>query len=205
MKRTTGLSHRGGTMIVRFVLLVLLTFSAACSQKQEPAQHGEPASSAKFTNLIWTAPESWVEEQPSSGMRLSQYRLAKAEGDPEDAVCYVSHFPGSGGSVEANLSRWYEQFVQPDGRPSSTVAKVNKAEHHGFQQTTVDVSGTFSQSTTPMGPAGEDKPNFRMLGGVIDTPVGPWFVKLIGPEKTVERWEKSFYEFMKSFRTDASS
>jgi hypothetical protein len=44
-----------------------------------------------------------------------------------------------------------------------------------------------------------------MLGGVIDTPVGPWFVKLIGPEKTVERWEKSFYEFMKSFRADASS
>jgi hypothetical protein len=51
-----------------------------------------------------------------------------------------------------------------------------------------------------MGPQGEDKPNFRMLAGVIETPMGPWFVKLTGPEKTVERWKDSFYEFMKSFQ-----
>ena len=197
-------------MIGRFFLLAILALSTACSQKQEPAQHGQPAASSKtasptMTQLLWTAPEGWVEEPPSSGMRVSQYKLARTEGDAEDALCYVSHFPGSGGSVEANLSRWYEQFIQPDGRPSSAVAKVNKAEHHGFQQTTVDVSGTFSQSTTPMGPTSEDKTNYRMLGGVIETPVGPWFVKLIGPEKTVARWEKSFYEFMKTFRADQSS
>lgn len=197
-------------MIGRFFLLAILAFSTACSQKQEPARHGQPAASSKpapanLTQLQWTAPEGWVAEPSSSGMRLSQYKLPKAEGDAEDALCYVSHFPGTGGSVEANLSRWYDQFIQPDGRPSSAVAKVNKAEHNGFQQTTVDVSGTFSQTTTPMGPTGGDMPNYRMLGGVIETPVGPWFVKLIGPEKTVAHWEKSFNEFMKSFRADQSS
>jgi hypothetical protein len=138
-------------------------------------------------------------------MRLSQYRLDRADGDAEDAVCYVSHFPGGGGGVESNLHRWYEQFVQPDGRPTASVAKVNKAEHHGFQQTTMDVSGTFQQSTTPMGPVGEEKPGFRMLGAVIETPGGPWFVKLVGPERTVARWEKSFHEFMRSFRSGDSS
>jgi hypothetical protein len=192
-------------MLARIVLLVTLVFTAGCSQKQEPARQGQPAATAKITGLVWTAPQGWAEEPPSSAMRITQYRLPKVDGDTEDAVCYVSHFPGTGGSVEANLSRWYDQFIQPDGRPSSAVAKVNKAEHHGFQQTTVDVSGTFSQSTTPMGPAGEDKPNFRMLAGVIETPIGPWFVKLIGPEKTVARWEKSFYEFMKTFRAEPSS
>lgn len=196
-------------MIGRLFLIAILALSTACSQKQEPAQHGQPAASSKapstVTQLMWTAPEGWVEEPSSSGMRLSQYKLPRAEKDAEDALCYVSHFPGSGGSVEANLGRWYDQFIQPDGRPSSAVAKVNKAEHNGFQQTTVDVSGTFSQTTTPMGPTGGDMPNYRMLGGVIETPVGPWFVKLIGPEKTVARWEKSFDEFMKSFRADQSS
>ncbi len=197
-------------MLGRFILLALLALSTACSQKQEPAKHGQPAASSKpavanLTQLQWTAPEGWVAEPSSSGMRLSQYKLPKVEGDAEDALCYVSHFPGTGGSVEANLSRWYDQFIQPDGRPSSAVAKVNKAEHNGFQQTTVDVSGTFSQTTTPMGPTGGDMPNYRMLGGVIETPVGPWFVKLIGPEKTVAHWEKSFNEFMKSFRADQSS
>lgn len=197
-------------MLGRFILLALLALSTACSQKQEPAKHGQPAASSKpavanLTQLQWTAPEGWVAEPSSSGMRLSQYKLPKVEGDAEDALCYVSHFPGTGGSVEANLSRWYDQFIQPDGRPSSAVAKVNKAEHNGFQQTTVDLSGTFSQTTTPMGPTGGDMPNYRMLGGVIETPVGPWFVKLIGPEKTVAHWEKSFNEFMKSFRADQSS
>lgn len=189
-------------MTARLIFAFFLTLAAACGQKQEPAKGGQPVSPAKFNTLAWTAPEGWIEEKPSSGMRLAQYRLSKAEGDEEDAVCYVSHFPGTGGSVEANLNRWYEQFAQPDGRPSSAAAKSNKAKHHGFQQTTVDVSGTFSQTTTPMGPVSEEKPNFRMLGGVIETPLGPWFVKLVGPEPTVARWEKSFYEFMKSFRPD---
>jgi hypothetical protein len=198
-------------MIRRILVAVLLLFAAACGQKQEPARESasatsrpgsSPQATSQTTNLAWTAPEGWVEEPPASGMRLSQYRLAKAEGDAEDAVCYVSHFPGTGGSVEQNLARWYQQFIQPDGKPTESVAKVNKAESNGLQQTTVDVSGTFSQSTTPMGPQGEDKPNFRMLAGVIETPAGPWFVKLIGPEKTVERWKDSFYEFMKSFQSE---
>lgn len=189
-------------MIIRLALVFFLSLTAACGQKQEPAKHARPAPTSEFTGLVWTAPEGWVEEQPASGMRLSQYRLAKTEEDTEDAVCYVSHFPGGGGSVEGNLSRWYEQFVQPDGQPSATVAKVNKAEHHGLQQTTVDLSGTFQQSTTPMGPVSEEKPGFRMLGAVVETPAGPWFVKLIGPERTVARWEKSFYEYMKTFRPD---
>lgn len=192
-------------MTARSIFALFLVFTAACGQKQEPAKGGAPASAAAFKGLAWTAPEGWIEEKPNTGMRLAQYRLARAEGDGEDAVCYVSHFPGSGGSVEANLNRWYDQFTQPDGRPSSSAAKVKNAEHNGLKETTVDVSGTFRQTTTPMGPESEEKPDFRMLAGVIETPIGPWFAKLTGPERTVERWEKSFYDFMKSFRPDTRS
>ncbi|MEJ2719929.1 MAG: hypothetical protein P8181_02140 [bacterium] len=110
------------------------------------------------------------------------------------------HFPGAGGSVQANLDRWYEQFIQPNGRPSAEAAKVKTSEHNGLEQTTVDLSGTFLQTTTPMGPQSEEKPDYRMLAGVIETPSGPWFVKVIGPAKTVAHWEKSFYEFMASIK-----
>lgn len=190
--------------MLRFSLLIFLSllpacFLAACGQKQEPAAHGGQASPSSFSRLAWTAPEGWVEEEPASGLRVSQYRLPKAEGDPEDAVAYVAHFPGGGGTVEANLQRWYDQFIQPDGRPTKAVAKVNRTEHHGLQQTIVDVSGTFQQSTTPMGPVSEEKPGFRMLAAVIETPAEPWFVKLVGPEKTVERWKESFYKFTETF------
>ena len=191
-------------MTARWIFALLLVFTSACGQKQEPARGGEPAP-AGFEALAWTAPEGWIEEKPNTGMRLAQYRLPRVDGDEEDAVCYVSHFPGTGGSVEANLNRWYDQFAQPDGSPSSRAANVKKAKHNGLPQTTVDVSGTFRQMTTPMGPQSEEKPNFRLLGGVIETPIGPWFVKTVGPERTVAKWEKSFYEFMKTFRPEAGS
>jgi hypothetical protein len=139
--------------------------------------------------LEWTAPGGWVEEKPQYEIPTAQYRLPKIEGDMEDAVAAVFHFRGAGGTVDANLNRWYGQFVQPDGRPSAEAAKVKTAERNGLKQTTVDLSGTFVQSTTPMGPVSAEKPNYRMLAGVIETASGPWFIKITGPEKTVAHWE----------------
>jgi hypothetical protein len=197
-------------------LIVVFVF-AACDQKHEPADSDSQAAqrtdsdqapatgetSAATAALVWTAPDGWVEEEPGSAMRLAQYRLPKSSGDMEDATAAVFHFRGAGGSVQANLDRWYSQFIQPDGRLSAEVAEVKTAERNGLKQTTVDLSGTFLQSTTPMGPQSEEKPNYRMLAGVIETPSGPWFIKITGPGKTVAHWEKSFYDFMASVKPGA--
>jgi hypothetical protein len=45
---------------------------------------------------------------------------------------------------------------------------------------------------------GGNKPNFRMRAGVIETPKGAYFIKLVGPEKTVARWDDAFMSFVKS-------
>jgi hypothetical protein len=34
----------------------------------------------------------------------------------------------------------------------------------------------------------------------VETPNGSYFVKLLGPEKTVVRWNESFLSFVKSFK-----
>ncbi|UCG52004.1 MAG: hypothetical protein JSW58_00165 [Candidatus Latescibacterota bacterium] len=190
------MTHRVMTAIVLLVL-------SACGQNQESTQGQTPEPTAFTGKLTWTAPEGWIDEKPASSIRLAQYRLPRVEGDPEDASAVVFHFPGAGGSVEANLERWYRQFIQSDGKPSAAAAKLRRDEHHGLKQTTVDLSGTFRQTTTPMGPESEDKPNFRMLAGVVETSAGPWFVKVIGPERTVAHWEQTFYEFMKSFKPES--
>ncbi|NIR48254.1 hypothetical protein GWO43_07295, partial [candidate division KSB1 bacterium] len=44
-----------------------------------------------------------------------------------------------------------------------------------------------------------EKPNFRLLAAIVETSGESWFVKLVGPEKTVAKWEESFYDFMNSF------
>jgi hypothetical protein len=37
-----------------------------------------------------------------------------------------------------------------------------------------------------------------MRAGVIETPKGAYFIKLVGPEKTVARWDQAFQEFVRS-------
>ena len=39
--------------------------------------------------LAWTAPEGWAARPPASRMRLAEFTLPRAEGDPEDGVLAI--------------------------------------------------------------------------------------------------------------------
>jgi hypothetical protein len=64
--------------------------------------------------------------------------------------------------------------------------------------TLLDVSGAYAGGDMGGGGAGQSKPNYRMRAGVIETPRGAYFIKLVGPEKTVARWDQAFQEFIRS-------
>lgn len=132
-------------------------------------------------------------------MRVEQYRLP---GDgAADAEVAVFYFPGTGGSVQANIDRWTGQFTLPDGSPATQAAKVEKQEISGFAVTLVDVAGTFNGGMAPAGGGAGPQPDYRMLGAVIETGDAPWFVKLTGPQQTVAKWKDSFDEFISSIGT----
>ncbi len=192
-------------------VLVTLTLLPKCSQNFVPGSNslqptesttasreksytGSPAPDSGAVNF--QAPQGWVQEVPSSSMRRAQYRLAKANGNLEDAEVLVFHFPGQGGSLEANARRWIGQMSNPDGSPvTSSVLKSEKTVN-GNPITLIDVSGTYQSSMGfSQGPA---KPNYRLLGAMIETRDGPWFFKLTGPTKTVEKWLGSWNAFINS-------
>jgi len=132
-------------------------------------------------------------------MRVSQYQLPAAQGDAEGASLVVYYFgSGQGGSVDANLERWIGQMQTPDGKPSKDKAKTENTTVNGLKVTLLDVAGTYAGSDMAGGGAAQSKPNFRMRAGVIETPKGAYFIKLVGPEKTVNRWDPAFQEFIKS-------
>jgi hypothetical protein len=132
-------------------------------------------------------------------MRVSQYQLPAADGDAESASLVVYYFgQGQGGSVEANLQRWIGQMQTPDGKPANDNAKTENTTVNGLKVTLLDVSGTYAGSDMGGGGTSQSKPNYRMRAGVIDTPRGAYFIKLVGPEKTVARWDQSFQDFVKS-------
>lgn len=155
--------------------------------------------SAPAAALKYTVPQGWVSLTPSSKMRLADFTLPKVAGDAEDANATVYYFGGTGGSVQANLDRWIGQVTQPNGGPSKDNAKTTTlASTAGLKITLVDVSGTYVAEVTPGSAERFNKPGFRQLAAVIETPSGPHFVKVVGPAKTVAKWEASVMAFLKS-------
>jgi len=79
-------------------------------------------------------------------------------------------------------------------------AKEERFETNGLKVTTVDVSGTYVAETAPGSGTLNNSPGYRMRAAVIETPKGSYFVKLVGPEKTVTQWNASFLSYLKSFQ-----
>ena len=99
----------------------------------------------------------------------------------------------------ANIERWIGQIRQADGSASKVKAKEEQFDAHGLKVTTVDVSGTYVAETAPGSGTFHNKPGYRLRAAVVETPNGPYFVKLVGPEKTVTQWSDSFLGYLRSF------
>ena len=152
--------------------------------------------------LRYEAPDTWVERASDSPMRVTEFQLPRVGGDAEDADLVVFYFGGAGGSVEANLERWVEQMTQIDGRSSFEVAATTGFEANGLAVTMIDVPGTYVAPVRPGSASRLNKPNFRLIAAVVETPVGPYFFKLTGPARTVGRWDRAFATFQRTVRVD---
>jgi hypothetical protein len=131
-------------------------------------------------------------------MRKATYKVPAAPKDPEEGEVAVFYFRGEGGSTEANIQRWINQFS--DAKPADT--KRSQRTVNGMSQTIVEVEGTYS-SGMPGGPpsAATPKPQFRLIGAVVETPAGPYFFKLTGPKKTVEAARGTFFTLLDSVKS----
>jgi hypothetical protein len=151
--------------------------------------------------LKYDAPKEWISRPPASSMRVADFTLPKVAADREDASLTIYFFgAGQGGNVQANINRWVGQMAQPDGTPSAQVAKTTTLTANGLKITLVDVSGTYIAEVTPGSTERFNKPGFRQRAAVIETPEGPYFIKLVGPVATVARWDESFLAFLKTVR-----
>jgi hypothetical protein len=152
------------------------------------------------SGLTFITPDGWTSTPPASSMRVAEFTLPRAAGDSEDAQLIVYYFGGSGGSVDANIQRWIGQMEQADGKPSSAVAKKESRKVNGLTVSLVDVTGTYTAEMAPGSTAHNNKPHFRMRAGVVDTPRGPYFIKLTGPSQTIAKWDAAFNQFVGSLK-----
>lgn len=178
--------------------------SSPSAPSSAPSSAGSiPASASVLAaGIEFQAPDGWIQEVPSSTMRLAQYRIPGGDGDQADSEMVVFHFGGGGGSVQANLDRWVGQFTTVEGGPVSDQVRISEREGQGVDITMVDVRGTYHESRGPMMAETTARPGYRMLAAVVEGTGGPWFFKLTGPENTVSQSEDRFRSLLDSLQLD---
>jgi len=151
-------------------------------------------------SLAYTAPAIWQARPVASRMRVAEFVIPHATGDAEDAELIVYYFGTGAGTVDANIDRWIGQIQQPDG--SSTKAKARRSTQsvNGLAVTTVDATGTYVAEMRPGAAEHFNKPGFRLRAAVVETPRGPYYIKMTGPAKTMAAADAAFAAFLGSLR-----
>lgn len=160
--------------------------------------------------LRFDTPAGWVAVEPFEPERVAEFVVPRAAEDAEDAECIVYHFGGDGDeddqdgavTIEAQLERWTNEMLQPDGRPSADVATTSRFEVDGRQVTMLDVPGIFAAEVLPGAGMRYYKREFRLKAAVVESPDGPFFFKLTGPDQTVAHWESAFAALVDSVRRE---
>jgi hypothetical protein len=145
-------------------------------------------------NLSFKAPAAWKKVAPSNAMRKAQFRIEPAKGDDTPGELSISSFGGGGGGVKANIDRWRGQFKDKSG--SATEAEIKTTKGDNYEVTRVELSGTYTDPFSKAGP----QANYRLLGAIVSNDNSAFFIKLIGPDKTVLAAETGFDDLLKTIK-----
>ena len=147
--------------------------------------------------LVMPKPVTWVWTAPTMQFRALQYAVPALGVNSPAAELVFSVFPaGDGGPVGANLDRWANQFREGEGAAQS---KRGEGTVGGLKVSTIESVGAYMG----MG-AAAPRPGYMQLGAIVQAPGRNVFIKIVGPQATVESNRKGFEEMLAGIR-DASA
>jgi hypothetical protein len=172
--------------------LTILFFVIGNARAEAPVTLGAMKSSA---------PAEWKPQASASRMRAYQFAVPKAEGDPRDAEIIIFNFGAMGGGTpEQNIARWKGMFIPPEGKKIDDVAKVDAFRVGPAEVTYLDVQGTYRHKESPMAATEDLRPDSRMIAVMFETAQGPYYIRFVGPAKTVTAHKHQFDDWLKAFK-----
>ena len=137
---------------------------------------------ARIGELNLKLPKTWKQSDATLPMRLATFEVPAENGDTEKGEFVISSFPGGGGGVDANISRWVGQF-SAEGRE----ADVRQGQADQNEYFIVNISGTYMKpSGPPILRKTKETPGQRMVGVILNLEgKAVYFLKLTGPDATV--------------------
>jgi hypothetical protein len=151
-----------------------------------------PKQTVDAQGVKFQAPKAWKSVPSTSQMRRAVLKIEPVEGDDFPGELVVYAFPGGAGSVEANIERWQKQFKDKDGNPPKIETKTVKGKN--VDVTRAETSGHYfpAQFARPE----PDRPDARLLGAIVQTDQTAYFIKLVGPNKTLTKLRPDFDELL---------
>lgn len=135
-------------------------------------------------------PANWIKELPASSMRLCQYYV---KGHPE--VKLVGFYFGNRPEMaNDNINRWKGQF-----------SELNQFKEHQLDyrdHKLIAIRGTFKKTVSPMAQEYTEAKDYMMFASIIPTAEGPYFFKMVGPEKVVSAELNRVMHFMNSYQAN---
>jgi hypothetical protein len=153
----------------------------------------DPKQTVDAKGLKFEAPASWKSSPPASSMRRAELKVQPVEGDDFTADLVVYAFPGGAGTVQANVERWQNQFKDKDGNAPKVESKKVKGKN--VEVTRVETSGHYHPAQFG-GRSEPDREDARLLGAIVMTENTGYFIKMVGPNKTMTKLRPAFDEML---------
>jgi len=134
----------------------------------------------QVANLVFERPDGWAWVPPPSAMRKAQLAPPAIGESPAPEVVFFHFGPDQGGSVQANIQRWVDQF---QGGSATANALQREEVFGGVKVTFVTATGTFL-SGMPGGPT-TPMPGYGLYAAILEGTQGNVFVKMTGPDPAV--------------------
>jgi hypothetical protein len=148
--------------------------------------------------LTFEAPKSWKSTPPSSPMRRAQLRVEPLEGDDYPADLIVFAFGGGAGSVDANIERWQKLFKGEDGNPPKIETKTVQGKN--IEVTRAETHGEYHPAQFPGQRPEPVRKNARLLGAIVMGADTGYYIRMVGPDKTMTKIRPDFDEMLKTIK-----
>lgn len=172
----------------------IIALGLVLSAEAQEAKSSEKTQRIDIEGIIFEAPASWKSIRSASSMRKAELRVSPVEGDSDPAELILYVFPGGAGTTDDNIKRWQEQFTDDKGgHPSIERSQV---QGQNTEVTRAETNGTYRDPFQPGGP----KENYRLLGAIVQTNQAGYFLKMVGPDKTMQAARPGFDQLIKSIQ-----
>ena len=187
--------------MIRRVSLLLAVLLVGCENSMEVDQTSRdssqvidavPLQSVEFLDMQGMLPAGWINEPPSSRMRLLQFRVPGPV-PAEDAQFVIYYFGlGQGGSPAANIARWRSQFTSAEG--SAVEPTIETTLVGDLKVSLVALTGDYARGVG----MGSDTaiPGQTLLAAIVESVQGNLYVQLHGPMQTVALEREAFQAFI---------